>query len=167
MGISRTLERFLRSEGVSFDLAPHPRTMSSAATAEAADIAGMKLAKAVIVEDTQRYFAVVIPSTLHVDLGAVRAKLGRQCGLATEPEIARLFPDCELGAVPAVAQAFGLGVLVDRNLFAQEEIYSQSGDHGLLIRLRNADFAALMRGEPVGELGAAWTGDASQSTGRA
>ncbi len=156
MGLASTLEQFLRHHGVPFDAIEHPRAFSSDATAEAAEIHGAKLAKSVVVEDARRYWAVVIPATTHVDLRAARGALGRQCGLATEPEIANLFPGCELGALPALPQAFGLGALVDRALLGLDEVYSQSGDHGLLIRLRGHDFAALMRAESTGTFGVVW-----------
>ena len=49
--------------------------------------------------------------------------------LADEDEIGRMFPDCELGAVPPVGDPYGLPVMVDDALAVQPDIYFEAGDH--------------------------------------
>jgi Ala-tRNA(Pro) deacylase len=144
MGMSITLREYLDNQGVEYDLVRHPRTVTSMETAAAAHIAGDKLAKSVMVQDEHGYMTVVIPSTHHVQFGELRAEFGHSFGLATEEEIDELFDDCELGAVPALGQAYGLMVLVDETLLEQDEVYFEAGDHTELVHLSGRDFEALM-----------------------
>ena len=44
---------------------------------------------------------------------SLRDVLGKRSGLVMEAEIARLFDDCEFGAVPPVGAAYGLPMHVD------------------------------------------------------
>lgn len=117
---------------------------------------GDLLAKTVVVEDGEGAVGVVVPSTRHVDLGAVREQLGRQCGLATEQRIERIFDDCETGSIPAVPQAFGLDVLVDESLKGLDEVYFQAGAHTELAHLAGEDFEILMGDASTGSFTEGW-----------
>jgi Ala-tRNA(Pro) deacylase len=86
---------------------------------------------------------VVVPSDYHVSLGALHRKLGRDVGLATEAELAGLFPDCAEGAAPPVGGAYGIKSMVDMALLGQPEIFFEAGDHEHLIRVSAPHFAAL------------------------
>ena len=144
MGIAITLREYLDEQNVDYDLVRHPHTVTSMETAAAAHIAGDKLAKSVMVEDEHGYMTVVIPSTHQLLFSTLREKLGHSFGLATENEIADLFHDCELGSIPALAQAYGLTVLVDETLLDQDEVYFEAGDHRELVHVSGRDFEALM-----------------------
>ncbi len=159
MSMSQVLKDYLEARGVGFQLVPHTRAMSSSEAAEAAHVPGALLAKTVVVvvEDSDDAVGVVVPSTKHVDLGAVREELGRQCGLATERSIERIFDDCETGSIPAVPQAYGLDVLVDDSLKGLSEVYFQAGAHTELARLSGEDFDRLMSGAKTGSFSEDWT----------
>jgi Ala-tRNA(Pro) deacylase len=156
MTISVTLEEYLQRRHIRFDRIPHPRSHCSSEAAEAAHISGTRLAKAVIVEDAARYLAVVVPASRHVNLTAVRMAIGNQCGLATEDEVAGIFSDCERGSIPAPAQAYGLDVLIDREMLGSDDVYLQSGDHRLLIRLDGSAFSQLMSAQTAGAFSETW-----------
>ncbi len=144
MSLAKTLGRHLTQAGVGFDVVSHPRTLSSTRTAEAAHVSGERLAKAVVLHDEQGYLLAVVPSTHRLELTAVQRLVERTMSLATEGEIANLFGDCELGAVPPVGSAYGLNVLMDDSLADQPEIYFEAGDHRSLVLVNGADFDALM-----------------------
>lgn len=144
MGMSITLREYLEDQNIDYELVHHPRTFTSMETAAAAHIAGDQLAKSVMVEDDFGFMAVVIPSTHHLRFAALSEQLGHRFGLATEEEIRRLFDDCEVGSIPAVAQAYGLSVLVDEALLEQDEVYFEAGDHTELVHVSGRDFEALM-----------------------
>ncbi len=144
MSIAKTLGRHLTQAGVGFDVVSHPRTLSSTRTAEAAHVSGERLAKAVVLHDEQGYLLAVVPSTHRLELAAVQLLVERSMSLATEVEIADLFGDCELGAVPPVGSAYGLNVLMDDSLADQPEVYFEAGDHRSLVLVNGADFDALM-----------------------
>lgn len=115
-----------------------------------AHVPGDQLAKPVVIEDADRYLVVLIPASRRIDFTALRSVLGRQLGLATEPEVETLFRDCAPGAVPAIAQAYGLDVAVDDALFGLEDVYFEAGDHNELVRLSGEAFRNLMAAAPHG-----------------
>jgi Ala-tRNA(Pro) deacylase len=150
MAIAEKLKAHLEASSIDYELIPHPHSESSMVTAAAAHVPGDRLAKAVIVKDDDNYLMVVIASDYHVRLGALHQKLGREVGLATEPELATLFPDCDEGAAPPVGAAYGLKTLVDKRLLEQPDVYFESGDHEHLVKVSGAQFTALQRdAEPV------------------
>jgi Ala-tRNA(Pro) deacylase len=145
MSMASTLRTYLDERAMPYELVRHPRTLTSSETAQAAGVSGDRLAKPVVVEDHDRYMVVVIPASHRLKFTALHRVLGRQCGLATEQEVEALFDDCERGAVPAVAQAYGLDVLVDDSLLGLEDVYFEAGDHVELVHLAGDDFRKLMR----------------------
>lgn len=160
MGIAATLRDYLDRHGVPYELRRHAETRSTTRTAKEAHVPGERVAKPVVIEDADRYIVVVIPATQRIDFTALHRQFGRQVGLATEPEVEALFKDCAPGAVPALAQAYGLEVAVDDALLDLDDVYFEAGDHRELVRLSGAAFRALMDdalrgrfGEPMGNYG--------------
>jgi Ala-tRNA(Pro) deacylase len=144
MAIAKALKTYLDAHAVKYDLVPHPRTVSSMKTAEAAHVPGDRLAKAVILRDEQGYLMAVVPSTHHLDLSMVHRQLNRRLGLATEQELRELFPDTEVGAVPPVGEAYRVEVILDDALAGQPDIYFEAGDHADLIHVGQQDFQHLL-----------------------
>lgn len=148
MSIAVSVERRLRQMGVSFDVIEHQHTSNSTHSAQAAHVPGHQLAKCVVLEDEQGYVMAVLPATRRVDLGTLHRRLGRKLGLATEHEIASLFGDCELGAIPPLGDAYGIDVIVDQRLIGLEDVYFESGDHRGLVHVSGRDFLKLMGDAP-------------------
>ena len=114
MSIAASVQTCLTQAGVQYDIIEHPRTSNSTHTAEAAHVPGERIAKSVVLEDGDRYLMAVVPATRHVDLGALHRQLGREIGLATEQDVARLFADCDPGAVPPLGQVYGIDTILER-----------------------------------------------------
>jgi Ala-tRNA(Pro) deacylase len=114
-------------------------------TAEAAHVPGDRLAKTVLVTDEEGYLLAVIPSTHRLLFGALREQFGHRFDLATERDIAALFHECEVGAMPPFGHVYGLRVVVDESLLDADDVYCESGDHTELVHLAGQDFRALMR----------------------
>ncbi len=146
MGIAITLRDYLSEKGTEYDVVDHPRALSSLKIAAAAHVPGDQLAKTVVLEDDDGYLMVVVPSTHHVRLGVLRKQLNRNLRLVREFDLAHLFKDCELGAIPPVGQAYGIETVVAEDLAEQGEIYFEAGDHRELIHLSRSQFLELMRG---------------------
>jgi Ala-tRNA(Pro) deacylase len=144
MSIAPTLKAYLDARSGTYTLVPHAHTGSSMDTAASAHVPGDRLAKAVIVRSEDDPLMVVVPSDYHVHLGLLHRHLGKEVGLATEAELAALFPDCEPGAVPAIGQAYGVRTLLDSTLLNEPEVYLEAGDHETLVRLAGEDFRVLM-----------------------
>lgn len=150
MSVAPTVGRYLDSKHAHYDIVPFLRTGSSAQTAEAAQLDPDALVKAILVEDDRHYALVLLPASMHLELGMVRGVLGRQCGLAMEHEVAQVFDDCDRGAVPAVGQAYGVQMLVDDHLREHDLLYLEGGKGGALLRVSRDEFNRLMGGATRG-----------------
>lgn len=153
MTMANRLKSYLKNQGVDYQVMFHSHTHSSMATAEAAHIPGNRLAKAVIVGDDGGYLMVVLPSAFHVEMGTLHKQLDRPLGLVTEAELRDLFPDCELGAIPAVGAAYGLDAVLDEALADQPEIYFEGGDHETVICVSGEQYRKLLKGARLGRFG--------------
>jgi Ala-tRNA(Pro) deacylase len=146
MSVSGTLEAYLFDRGARYTLEQHPAAMTSLDTARAARLDEALLAKSVLLADAAGPVLAVLPASRYLELRRVRQRLGRALELAQEPDIERLFPDCALGAVPAVGAAFGVPTIVDTSLEQNEEVFFEAGDHQTLVRMSGRDFLALQSG---------------------
>ena len=107
------------------------------------------IAKTVVLRDGvagDGYLLAVVPASHHLDLDLVRGTLGRSVALASEQEIGRLFPDCDLGAIPPLGPAYGLDVVLDDSLAGLDEVCFEGGDHRTLVRVGGEQFRELMSG---------------------
>lgn len=145
MAIANTLQNFMLTAGVHYDVLPHPRTLSSNRTAQAAHVSGDRMAKAVLLEDDQGYVLAVLPASHRLALGEVHHAMQRILGLATEGEIAELFRDCDIGAIPPFGAPYGIETILDDSLMEQPQIYFEAGDHEDLIRVSGKEFQSLLR----------------------
>lgn len=143
MAMAETLTRYLHSQGVPYDLLHHPRTATSLETAQAAHISGEQVAKTVILGDDDDFLVVVLPATRRIDLGELHRQLNRRLGLVSVADLAQLFGDCELGAVPPIGPAYGLETLVDYSLAEQSEVYFDAGDHEQLVHVSGEVFGSM------------------------
>lgn len=146
MFMAPTLEDCLRRTGCRYELLQHPHSRYSVETARAARIPGDRLAKTVILRDDQGYAAAVLPSTYHLQLYKLWEETGRTLVLAEESEVRTLFQDCEAGAVPPIAMAYGMPTYVDQSLMRQPDVYFEAGDHVALVHMPMEEFVELMEG---------------------
>lgn len=151
-----TITNYLGRQDVSFETMPHRHTLTSRETAREAHVPGQRIAKGVLFCDDQDYVLAVVPASRRVDADRLCSLLGRrELSLASEDELALLFPDCEIGAVPAVGEAYGLRSVIDASLRGDEHVYLEAGDHQQLVRVLGSDFERLMQGATWGEISAA------------
>jgi Ala-tRNA(Pro) deacylase len=148
MGIALTLKQYLEDHNIDYEVMSHNKTGCSTLTAEASHIPGECLAKGVILRKDGGYMMAILPASRHVALAEVGHHLDQPVDLASEAEIAALFPDCDEGAVPAIARAYGLDGLVDDSLDGQKDIYIEGGDHRTLVHLKGPQFRKLMKEMP-------------------
>ena len=140
------VEELLRQNGVWFEAIPHRTTFTAQRTAEAVHVTGDEVAKTVVLKADDRYVLAVLQATRNVDLERARTALGvKATRLATERELATLFPDCELGALPPFGSRYGLTTLVDEPLTHDAQVVIEGNSHDMAIRMNYADFARLER----------------------
>jgi len=146
MAIATTVKNFLEQTSVEYDLVTHPHTGSSHETAEASHVNEDHIAKAVIVKDETGYAMVVVPAINYVEMKLVRKDLDRELELVEEDEFARLFPDCEPGAVPPLGHAYDIETFLDEALTSLANVYFESGDHEHLVHTSGDGFKQLLSG---------------------
>jgi Ala-tRNA(Pro) deacylase len=144
MTIAGTIKAYLERQGIHYDTVVHPHTTSSLLTAETAHIDPRRIAKGVVLKDKQGYLLAVLPASRELDLHILENQIARRMALANEEELRGLFPDCQLGAVPALGPAYGLQTIVDESLATQPEICFEAGNHEELIRVSEQGFERLM-----------------------
>lgn len=154
MGMAIAIQDYLKTTGVKYEVVKHPRRVVSSEIAQTAHIAGSQLAKGVVLHaEDGGYLLVVVPSTHKVDLDVLSETLSRPLGLATEDEVATLFPDCDAGAVPPLGPAYGLKVLLDKGLADEDDVYFEAGDHAALVHVSGRDFGKLVGEAQLGAFG--------------
>ena len=146
MTIAKTIKEDLDSMNIHYDVIDHPRSDSSRGSAHSAHIPAEQLAKGVVLKDEQGYVLAVLPATRNLNLKTLEDHLGRRLELEDEQILPKLFPDCELGAVPAIGSAYGMNTIVDKSLLSAPEIYFEAGDHEKLIHIKESEFEKLMQG---------------------
>jgi Ala-tRNA(Pro) deacylase len=88
---------------------------------------------------------VVLPASHQIDLGELAKALGgRDVRLVDEAELTDLFPECERGAMPPFGNLYGMPVLCDAALAADEEIFFNAGTHTEIVGLSFADYRRLV-----------------------
>ena len=144
MSIGRKLKDYMLDAKVEYDLVKHPRTQTSSGTAHAAHVPGEQLAKGVVLHHRDGYVLAVVPSTHRVELDTLERVFGCNLDLASEPEIADLFDDCRLGAIPPAGAAYDVKTMVDESLASLPEVYFEGGDHRTLVHVSGDGFRRLM-----------------------
>ena len=154
MGIAITVQQYLNDHHIAYDCLEHERTGCSTRSADASHVSSDDLAKAVVLKRRDGYILAIVPASRQVMLDEVDSWLRQPVGLATEEEIASLFPDCASGAVPPVAAAYGLRSVIDECLEGHRDIYFEAGDHRTLVHLSGEQFHKLMAKVPHGRFSA-------------
>jgi Ala-tRNA(Pro) deacylase len=143
---AQTLEHFLKSEQVPFRVFTHRPAYTAQEEAAAAHVPGRGWAKVVVFMADGEPLQAIVPA----DLIVTPARLTKLCGacairLATEDELALLYPDCELGGMPPFGSLVGQRVFVDYRLTREHDIVFNAGDHSRAIVMRYVDFDDLVR----------------------
>lgn len=146
MAIAITLKQYLDDRHVPYEVMIHDRTSTARETARRCEIPSSCLAKAVLMRDDRGYIVAVLPASCQVDRKRLEAFLNRPVEMASEEEAARLFRDCERGALPAIGEAYGIDTVVDERLDSVPEVWIEGGDHERLLHLDGPHFRELMAG---------------------
>ena len=131
---------------VPFELQHHRAAFTAQDVANSEHISNKEMAKVVIVMVDGTMSMLVLPTSHRVDIPRLRDLLGAQeVRLATEEELSKVFPDCEVGAMPPFGRMYDLPVYVAPELAEDETIVFQAGTHTDTMRVSYADFARLVQ----------------------
>ena len=138
--LKRCLE-YLKLSRIVYSHSMHSPAYTARAVASADRLPAHSLAKTVIYAGDNGYGMLVLPADMAVDFDEVRRLLGlAMIRLATENELAGLFPDCALGAMPPFGNLFNMPVLMDESLATAEFIAFNAGTHRDVIHMSGDDY---------------------------
>ena len=136
---------FLVKSGVNYESSEHIPVFSAQEIAAIEHEPGKYVAKPVIIKADDHYVMCVLPACRNVDLMRLKCYLSAELvDLASETEIANLFPDCELGAEPPFGNLYDLPTIMDKALEKDDHILFQAGHHDKAIRISMADYLKLV-----------------------
>lgn len=138
--------QYLSEQGIAFETHEHPPAYTAQDVAAEEHVSGNMTAKPVLVWTGAEYVMCVLPASYKLDMGKVADVLEvKKVRLADEAELAKVFPDLEVGAEPPFGNLYEVQTLVDEHLAADEEIVFQAGTHRHAIRMKYADYASLAK----------------------
>jgi Ala-tRNA(Pro) deacylase len=145
------LTSVLDEAGIEYELLSHAHTERAADEAEALGLPPTAVAKTLVLSAPEGHVRVVLPASERIDLRKARDYVegGKSIHLASEDELAREYPDFELGAVPPFGGAAGDRVLVDTRVTDQHSVVLEAGSHEQSVRLETADLLRLTKAEIV------------------
>ncbi|MCP4594374.1 MAG: YbaK/EbsC family protein [bacterium] len=135
------LATLLEERGVPFEITTHPAAYTAQGLAAEEHVSGYAVAKPVVVKTRAGFVMCVLPACARLDLETLRHALkDDRLRLATEAEMAGVFPDCELGAEPPLGDIFGMETIMDDSLQGEESLLFQAGTHTEAVKLRRTDY---------------------------
>jgi Ala-tRNA(Pro) deacylase len=147
MALNDRLKHFLAQQKIEYDTLPHREVFTAQEVAATTHVPGRQLAKVILVrEDGKGYLMAVLPASCRLDVSTLTAVSGkRKLSLAGEDEVGRVFPDCEIGAMPPFGNLYDLPVYVDACFPREKELYFQAGNHHEVVRMRYGEYERLVR----------------------
>lgn len=143
--LKRVIE-MLDREKVPYRLVPHFEAFTASELAESIHIPGRMVAKVVLVWADDRTVMAVLPSHRRLDLLRLADTVGaKRAELSDENALKKLFPDCEVGAMPPFGNLYGIPVYVDGSLASEAVIFFPAGSHREVLEIRFQDFRELAR----------------------
>lgn len=134
--------RELNRHRVDYELIAHPHTESAVEEALAVGLA--EVGKTIVVSTKGGFVRAVLPAPQRLDLHKLRTALGvHEARLATEGELADLYPMFELGAVPPFGGPSTDRTIIDRQLARRDSVVLDAGSHERSVRLKTRDLLRL------------------------
>jgi len=141
--VTAKILEFLRTKNVDFEKMEHEPVTTSIGAAEARGSQLSQGAKAIIVKADDQYYEIVISAAVRLDNKKLRKILGtRRVRFATPEELFEL-TGCLPGAVPPFGNLFGLQVILDDALMAEETVFFNCGSNTVSLRMARSDLVAV------------------------
>jgi Ala-tRNA(Pro) deacylase len=139
------IQEFLRSAHIPYTVVPHRPAFTAQEEAAATHVPGRDWAKVVACFIDGEPVEAVVPAPAVVNLDRLLELAGgREIRVADEGELQRLFPDCEVGAMPPFGPLYGHTVFVDAVLALESEIVFNAGTHREAMAMRWNDFVKMV-----------------------
>jgi Ala-tRNA(Pro) deacylase len=138
------LDDLLTNRHITFERIHHRPAYTANRIAQVLHVPGREMAKTVLLRGDRGYVLAVVPATHRIDLEEIRKKLDlTDLEMAGEGEMGRLFPDCEVGAIPPFGSLYHLPTVVDESLAEDDKIVFEAQTHEEAIRMSYRDYEAI------------------------
>lgn len=150
MGIAIKLKNYLDKEKIPYELLEHSLAYTALEIAGSQHIPGRQVAKSVIVKSDDIFLMCVLPAIHYIDLQKFKKILNsKHLELAQEEEIAKLFPEFEVGAEPPFGNLYGLPLYADKSLEVDEDIVFNAGTHTDMVKMKWRDYQRIAKPQIV------------------
>lgn len=130
-----TVTQHLEDQGIRFEVLPHPPATSALGEAQVLGVDAEEVVKSVVLDIDTGHALAIIPASCRVDLDLVREALDEpHVRLADEAEIARDFPEFELGAMPPLPSLVHVPVVIDPKVLEHRMITFAAGTQRTSVR---------------------------------
>lgn len=142
----KKLKKILDEKGIKYEVIKHGEAFTAQEIAATTHTPGKEMVKVVILNGDEKYFMVVLPASYRIDNEKLKKTLQvKNLRLSTEEEFGKLFPDCEVGAMPPFGNLYNIDVYVDRVLTEDETIVFLTGNHRESIKMKYKDLARIVK----------------------
>ena len=141
------LTAYLKQMDVPFEvfLYAEPWVCSPSELALSLGIPAEIMSEVIVLKAEDNLLMAVLPAKWLIDLERMEEILHtREVRLATEEEIRRRFPTCEIGSIPPFGKLYNLRVFFDSALMENEDIAFQAGNRRQVVKMRIRDLARLV-----------------------
>lgn len=146
MALNSAIAALLKRERVPYTCFKHSPAYTAQEEAAVSHILGRCWAKVVICIADDQPVQAVLPAHHLVDLEQLRVLANAEAlRLAREEEIAMLYPDYEVGAMPPFGAVHGHRVFVDQCLVGEPELVFNAGTHTEALCMHYGDVAELAK----------------------
>ena len=140
------LIQYLNKTGVPFELLSHVPAFSAHDVAAATHVPDKELAKTIIIRADESKWMAVLPADYRLNDHLLKRALGvKHVHFIQEEELTKLFPDCEVGAMPPLGNLYSMQVIVDESITHDEEIVFNACTHTESIKMKFKDFENLVK----------------------
>ena len=139
-----TVVEYLDTCLADYGITQHSTACSAEALAHKEHVPSANVAKPVLIKADGVYCMCVLPADRRIDFALLKTQLNaKTLSLASEEEIVRLFPDCEIGTEPPFGIIYGLETFMDRSLENDKYILFQGGTHDTAISMSMEEYERL------------------------
>ncbi len=145
MTVAPTLQEYLDYNELEYEVVDHLPKKLKQVNPENGVITGDRVAKPVLLGDDDSYLLAVLPYSHRLDIDRLNQAMARSLVIMNQNELDATFTDCDRGAIPPTGELYGVDTLADPALFDKDEVFFESGDAKLMIRMTGSEFRKLLK----------------------
>lgn len=146
MAVHPNIITYLDKHGVKYEALSHSQVFSSVEEAKALGIDAEEIAKTLAINIKDRRALAVLPGAHKLDTKKLRQAMNSShARLMTEEEMAKDFPEYDVGALPPLGELFDIPVYVDKHLLDFETVIFAGGTHTDSVKIKTKELVDLIK----------------------